>query len=84
MVDGQQKTQWLHSSAMYLGFLRTMTGAGPQFIELIPERYRGDDIEETLSEADEEAQSALAFAELESGLKALSAQREPRIAGFTR
>lgn len=81
MADGAQKTAWAHTAALMLAAQKVFTGEGPRLFELIPERYREDAIEE-LSDEDEEANSALAFAELEAGLKALSRQHEPRIAGF--
>lgn len=82
MADGRERAEWAHTAALMLGFQRTMTGTGPQLLDLIPERYR-DDAAEERSEEDEAAESALAFAELEAGLKAMSRQAGPRIAGFT-
>lgn len=83
MVDGREQTAWAHSAALMLAFNKSMTGQGPRFIDLIPGRYR-EDVAEEVSAEDEAAESALAFAELEAGLKALSRQMEPKIAGFTR
>lgn len=83
MADGAQRTAWSHTVALMLAMQKIQTGSGPRLVDLIPERYR-EDAEAELSPEDEEAQSALAFAELEAGLKALSRQTEPRIAGFTR
>lgn len=82
MADGQQKIAWTHTLAIGIMFNKAMGGKGPPILELIPKRYRRDP---KLAAADEEANSELAFAELEAGLKALSAtQREPTIAGFKR
>jgi hypothetical protein len=83
MADGAQRTAWAHTAALILGHLKIMTGQGPRLIDLIPERYRVDASEE-LSPEDEEANTALAFAELESGLRALSRQAGSTIAGFAR
>lgn len=81
MADGAQRTQWGHTAAIMMTLQKVWTGTGPPLVELIPQKYR-DEATEDLTPEEEEAQSALAFAELEAGLKALSRQMEPQIAGF--
>lgn len=81
MADGRQRTAWSHTAALMLGFQKSMTGQGPRLIDLIPERYHGEDAEQ-LTEEMEEVSAEIAFAELEAGLKALSRSRERKIAGF--
>jgi hypothetical protein len=82
MFDGNQKLAWNHTLALGMMINKAMGGTGPNVIDLIPKRYREDG--KPRSAKHEEAESALAFAELEAGLKALSRQWEPKIAGFTR
>ncbi len=79
MFDGNQRLAWNHTLALGVMVNKAMGGNGPNVMDLIPKRYREVG---KRSAKDEEAESALAFAELEAGLKALSRQWEPRIAGF--
>jgi len=74
LADGRQEAGWGYTAALLAGHQKVMTGHGPKLIDLIPERYRRDDAVLT---DDQDAEAAdLAFAELESGLKALSRKRE--------
>jgi len=74
MTDGQQEAEWSHTMALVLGFGKVMSGRGPKLLDLIPARYRSD--EATLTDEQDEAAADLAFAELESGLKAMGQNRQ--------
>lgn len=73
MVDGHQKVQWNHTLAIGLMFAQANGATGLSIAEFVPARYRGKKPKMTAEQ--EEANAELAFAELESGLKAWSASQ---------
>lgn len=75
MADGRQGAAWARTAATIAGVHKSMTGQGPRLIDLIPKQYLGEKDPKATAEQDE-AEAALAFAELESGLRALSQARQ--------
>lgn len=71
MVDGHERAAW--NKVVVAGIMALRAGGAkglPNPIDLIPERYREAPEAEPLTEEEEEAQTAAAFASFETALAA--------------